>query len=982
MVACDHVAWLQLAGAKDFTLSDTSRLKRVIWEMADPTSQTPSLLFFLGKKAKDVALRELFPRNNLKRNRANGFASVRLDTASISCNNPIIFADGAIDGTILPRQASSTCHENITHPIQWQSPNTRMIVDVVFARVILPFCSVLTLFADDFDNIDDITNCLVRWAAFGSFTNLPADVRPRLVIVLNEAKHGRQQVRELYVQLQERTQFRTTDLFSLVSTVYLSGESLSPLARHRPLKEEVFRQADGMREVYRRRHWLFSAVHLEALYREVLRHTASTITEPFSFIQATRKYQGLAADYSSHLQNFIRLGVKHAVPYECSASYVASSMMMDAYPPGAHLFEPRSVFQTVYKSACRDALKQVFDVESFVDYQCRRIENNFSSQFQYLETGHATSAELHWSNVRSKGNIWTTSKCNKSCLYCLLRSPEHVLDCGHAICDTCVRIFGKAMIGMEHHFSIDRCLLCVSRGSLEAKLKPPTSGVRLLSIDGGGTRGVVPLEFLMLLQEKLGSECALQDFFDLALGTSSGGLIVLILFLYRWDATRCSETFELIVKQFFSSRQGAAASLLSRLRGYFKCWISDGCYDTAALESCLKGVFGPSRRMFDAPMSGPSGTKVAVTATSISDASPFLFSNYNSPGTRKRACGYKLLRHENVQDEVCVWEAARATSAAPILFRPANIAAYGAFQDGGLKHNNPINLALWESRHVWPEHSIPDVVLSLGTGTPELQSPRAPHFRHFLNDGFIPRLCRSFMSSLDGENTWKEVENRLDDTSRQNYFRFNVGMTDAPSIDDVTCMETLRRSVHFQPSGPSSLAELVSALLISCFYFQLDFLPHFESGFYRCEGSIRCRNNGTTIVNAMKRVYTSQLEFVTDSGTLADFNGRDDVCTWCHRYSKRLVFYVRHPTDTMSMYLRTSDQTRRRISGFPQSIEWFVKQQRLDATFGLPDHGTPGALLCCKCDRVGFPMQKRKFIDVNRTKQKRMRLELGPSNVI
>lgn len=42
-----------------------------------------------------------------------------------------------------------------------------------------------------------------------------------------------------------------------------------------------------------------------------------------------------------------------------------------------------------------------------------------------------------------------------------------------------------------------------------------------VAIDGGGVRGVIPLEFLILVQEQLG-ECRLQDLVDLAIGTSSG----------------------------------------------------------------------------------------------------------------------------------------------------------------------------------------------------------------------------------------------------------------------------------------------------------------------------------------------------------------------------------------------------------------------------------------------------------------------------
>ena len=85
------------------------------------------------------------------------------------------------------------------------------------------------------------------------------------------------------------------------------------------------------------------------------------------------------------------------------------------------------------------------------------------------------------------------------------------------------------------------------------------------------------------------------------------------------------------------------------------------------------------------------------------------------------------------------------------LFKPAGIQGVGTFQDSGLKYNNPVDLALWESKQIWPPNTAPDIVLSLGTGTEDcLKSLKAPYFRHVLNDSFIPRLCRSFMSSLDG----------------------------------------------------------------------------------------------------------------------------------------------------------------------------------------------------------------------------------------
>ena len=113
----------------------------------------------------------------------------------------------------------------------------------------------------------------------------------------------------------------------------------------------------------------------------------------------------------------------------------------------------------------------------------------------------------------------------------------------------------------------------------------------------------------------------------------------------------------------------------------------------------------------------------------------------------------------------------RVTSAAPVLLKPANTEGLGTFQDGGLMHNNPVDLALWECQKIWPSTTIPDVVLSLGTGTEQKSDSLALQcFQHILKDGFIPRLCRSFMSSLDGERAWRDLKNRLDGSNKADYF--------------------------------------------------------------------------------------------------------------------------------------------------------------------------------------------------------------------
>jgi hypothetical protein len=154
---------------------------------------------------------------------------------------------------------------------------------------------------------------------------------------------------------------------------------------------------------------------------------------------------------------------------------------------------------------------------------CDLIERHLDRLFRDLLPGFRTSAQIHSDNLNPRSRDWSQIRSNQTCLFCLRRKPEeHVLSCGHAICDVCPRIFGDGAPEVDEQFTISQCILCKTHGSLVTVLPPPTANLSILSIDGGGTRGVVPLEFLRAMQELI--ETPLQDLFDLAVGTSSGML--------------------------------------------------------------------------------------------------------------------------------------------------------------------------------------------------------------------------------------------------------------------------------------------------------------------------------------------------------------------------------------------------------------------------------------------------------------------------
>jgi hypothetical protein len=158
-------------------------------------------------------------------------------------------------------------------------------------------------------------------------------------------------------------------------------------------------------------------------------------------------------------------------------------------------------------------------------------------------------------------------------------------------------------------------------------LKPPTAGVQLLSINGGGIRGVLPLKALAGIEDTFsrltGIKGPIQEHFDLAIGTSAGGLIVLGLYINGWSVQETSNRFIRLAEHAFRKPRHLLLSLLMGSR-----------YGADDIEQALKEAFG-DRSMLDCSDVHSFGTRIAVTSTT--DTSACLFANYT--GDRSSDCG-------------------------------------------------------------------------------------------------------------------------------------------------------------------------------------------------------------------------------------------------------------------------------------------------------------------------------------------------------
>lgn len=183
------------------------------------------------------------------------------------------------------------------------------------------------------------------------------------------------------------------------------------------------------------------------------------------------------------------------------------------------------MYEHIYQNFCKRSLKICCEKIPSIEHQNQCIKESFIDIFSDMRTFRKKVTYIHKANMSELDIPWNKIFSNGTCMCCLRRKPENVFTCGHAVCDICVRIFGKRLPNKKFHYKLEHCLLCFS-GSLEITLKPPTAGVRILSIDGGGSRGVVPLEFLKILQNMIGQNCPVQNLFDLAFGTSSGIILL------------------------------------------------------------------------------------------------------------------------------------------------------------------------------------------------------------------------------------------------------------------------------------------------------------------------------------------------------------------------------------------------------------------------------------------------------------------------
>ena len=289
---------------------------------------------------------------------------------------------------------------------------------------------------------------------------------------------------------------------------------------------------------------------------------------------------------------------------------------------------------------------------------------------------------------------------------------------------------------------------------------------RILSIDGGGIRGVIAARILAALEAKLqarsgNNDARIVDYFDMIAGTSTGGILACVYLYPEGDTGR--PRYSAVEAQDLYVRHGAEIFEIPIFHSLASMGgLSDEKYPSDGLERVLANYFQD---------------------TLLSQLlKPCLITSYD---IRRRKATF-FTQHDARESEgrdFLVRDVCRATSAAPTYFEVPLVKSLSGVTypvvDGGVFANNPSLCAYAEGRTLFGARAAQMAILSIGTG-----SVRRPYPYEEAKDygaiSWIKPLIDIMMTAM-AETADYEIRLAFDAVGTpERYLRVNVEMDRLP----------------------------------------------------------------------------------------------------------------------------------------------------------------------------------------------------------
>lgn len=296
--------------------------------------------------------------------------------------------------------------------------------------------------------------------------------------------------------------------------------------------------------------------------------------------------------------------------------------------------------------------------------------------------------------------------------------------------------------------------------------------IKVLSIDGGGIRAIIPALILDYIEKQTGKLTS--DMFDLIAGTSSGGVVALGLVHPgidgdRYTARQLAELFLENGDDIFSPPSLPGVGALSALGSLRQ--VVDEKHDHRPLEGVLKKYYGDTTLT-------QAVKPVIIPSYDVESASPRFF-----------------ISRREADRQIPMWKVARATTAAPTFFEAFPLEIDGrteALIDGGMIANNPGMVALTEVTHHIEDYArdrsvLDEQIMMVSLGTGRLRTYFK--FKQIKDWGALEWARPAIEIAITGgvETVHNQLEEVLRYTNGRYYYRFQIDVPDENrAMDDAT----------------------------------------------------------------------------------------------------------------------------------------------------------------------------------------------------
>lgn len=282
---------------------------------------------------------------------------------------------------------------------------------------------------------------------------------------------------------------------------------------------------------------------------------------------------------------------------------------------------------------------------------------------------------------------------------------------------------------------------------------------------------------------------------------------------------------------------------------------------------------------------------------------------------------------------------ARATSATPLYFEPYyDWINSSNCLDGGLRDNNPSDLALDETYKIWNDKVKVDLLLSLGSGIGKKSTTEPAGVGNL--PASIRNLFKVLMATLNGQSAWERSCESIQQRTRCRAIRLNPQFPweTEPALDatnEIEKMATCARNYEFHHQSnispfaaeiaptPDALLQTALQLRASLYYFHLESITRdMDQEAIVVKGQIRCRIIRPDQESAFQHLLVLTRSFYANNSEVT-FNKRVEAN---EVFKVPIVITSQLKNESLPIRIDAAFQTKASdrkvaISGFPLSLE-------------------------------------------------------------